>query len=273
MPPIESGRPSTPVIGDETRRLIHDLLRRIERERSITVLFACESGSRAWGFASTNSDFDVRFIFCRSVEQYLRLRPESDAFDVMADGDIDAAGWDIRKTAELMRRSNPPLMEWIDSPVVYESSAGMLDRLRLLRSDYFDAKKATYHYLSIAHNQWKAYLLENPQPIRKKYLYGVRPLACVRYIMLHRRQPPTEFRAVLDAIDWPAEAMERVDSLVQAKQAALELGEGEPDLVLNRFFQQWLTEYDVGAADLPVNDRSTDELDQFVCDYVLQRVN
>lgn len=256
-------------ISETTRQQIATLLSELESKHNLRVLFACESGSRAWGFASNDSDFDVRFLFVRPATDYLRLRPPVDAFDVMAPGDIDAAGWDIRKTAELMRRSNPPLMEWIDSSIIYQSVPDMHDRLRTLRSIYFDAKKAAFHYLSMATNVWESYLQNNERPIRKKYLYVLRPLACISYIASHKQQPPTAFDAVLGAIRWPEEVMEQVWQLIADKQRNTELGAGHANEILNHHIEKALQEGEMIANDLTPNEQPTEPLDRFISEIVL----
>lgn len=265
---LSTSRDSTLILPAVAGR-IEVSLNRIEAERRLSILFACESGSRAWGFASTDSDYDVRFIYAYPAEQYLRLQPPTDAFDQMEEGDLDLGGWDVRKTAELMRRSNPPLMEWLDSPIIYRARPDMLARLRELRSLYFDAKKAAYHYLSMASNVWRLHVEREAQPVRKKYLYALRPLACIRYITLHRRQPPTQFEAVLDDIDWPAAIMRQVRLLVEQKKANVELGAGDPDAILNEHIAASLRDAESTAAALPANDRSNAALDQFLRDTIL----
>jgi hypothetical protein len=262
------GRGIDPAV-DEARPEINRRLRAVERDRGLRVVFACESGSRAWGFASTDSDFDVRFIYTMPIESYLQLRPLKDAFDLHTDGDYDLAGWDIRKTAELLRKSNPPLLEWLDSPILYEADDRITPRLVALRGTFFDPKKTAYHYLSLAAGIWKKYLADDPTPKRKKYLYILRPLACIRYIELHQSQPPTLFDAVLEAIDWPAEAMDAVGRLVTAKRAAEELGQMPADRVFSRYIPQWLDEAEAIAEALPTNDTPTTELDALIWDALL----
>lgn len=249
---------------DRVRPEVARRLREVEQARGLRVLFACESGSRAWGFASDDSDFDVRFIFVRPVDQYLRLTPPKDAFDLHQDQDFDLAGWDIRKTAELMRRCNPPLMEWLDSPIIYESDSVVSPRLQELRGLYFDPKKAAYHYLSLAAGIWKKYLQNEPNPVRKKYLYVLRPLACVRYIDKHRTQPPTLFDAVLDGIDWDDQVRSAIDALVRQKRAAGELGSQPADPVLTAHISASLEEAERIAESLPINDTPTRQLDQMI---------
>ena len=48
-------------------------LKKIEEQENVKIIMAIESGSRAWGFASPDSDYDVRFIYVRKEEDYLKL--------------------------------------------------------------------------------------------------------------------------------------------------------------------------------------------------------
>lgn len=249
---------------DRVRSEVARRLREVEKQRNLRVLFACESGSRAWGFASNDSDFDVRFIFVRPTESYLRLNPPKDAFDLHQDQDFDLAGWDIRKTAELMRRCNPPLMEWLDSPIIYEADADVTPRLLELRDQYFDPKKAAHHYLSLAAGIWNKYIKDEPNPVRKKYLYVLRPLACIRYIDLHRTQPPTLFDAVLDGIDWPDAVCEAIAALIQQKRNAGELGSQPADTALSAHVAASLEHAEQVAEALPVNETPTQPLNDMI---------
>lgn len=254
---------------DQVRDVIYERLRAVEQERNLRIIFACESGSRAWGFASNDSDFDVRFIYVRPASDYLKLRPPVDAFDQQCEDDFDLAGWDIRKTAELMRKSNGPLFEWLDSPIIYEQDGDLSARLAALRDEYFDPKKTVYHYLSLAGGVWKKYLADVEQPVRKKYLYTLRPLACVKYIAQHGHMPPTTFDAVLDKIDLPAETRQAIDSLVADKKANRELGVGPTDTVLNRWITQILEEGEAIAKSLPTTGADNTSLDQLIADAIL----
>lgn len=253
---------------DAARPEILRRLTKVEADRNLRVLFACESGSRAWGFASDDSDFDVRFIFAHRPSDYLKLKPPKDAFDVM-DGDFDLGGWDIRKTAELLRKSNAPLLEWLDSPIVYRADADIAAGLRQLRDDYFDPKKTVYHYLSLAGGVWKKYVKGNPEPVRKKYLYVLRPLACVRYIETHGRQPPTEFDRVLDGISLDAETSAAIDKLVSEKKANVELHAGPADKTLNTWIERTFADGEALAERLEPSDRDNAALDRFIAGTIL----
>lgn len=254
------------------RALVASSLREVERDRDLRVLFACESGSRAWGFASDDSDFDVRFIYVRPPAAYLKLRPEADAFDIHGDHDLDLAGWDVRKTAELIRKSNGPLFEWVDSPIIYEADAAFHERLRELRRVYFDPKKAMFHYLSLAGGVWSKYIEGDPRPKRKKYLYVLRPLACVRFIERHGTQPPTPFASVLDGIELADDVRGAIDRLVADKRASRELGAGPADEVLNGWITQTLAAGEQAAAAAPTSDVGNDRLDRLIADTILRSV-
>lgn len=240
----------------EARPVILDRLARVERERDLAILFACESGSRAWGFASRDSDFDVRFVYTRPAAEYLRLKPPADAFDIPVEqtdmGEIDLAGWDLRKAAGLLMGGNATLHEWLDSPIIYIKRPPVADELMTLRETYFDRKKAAYHYTSLASGIWKKYLADRDRPVWKRYLYSLRPLACVRWVELFQTPPPTLFSRVLEGIDWSAELLAATRRLVERKRAGEEASAGEADPVLHTAIPRLLEEAQRAAAALPV---------------------
>ena len=109
--------PFQPVTADD----INAKLRTIESEHLVRVLFACESGSRSWGFASPESDYDVRFIFVRRTEDYLSVFPPRDTIECPVTDVWDLAGWDLKKALSLMTKGNSSLLEWLTSPVLYRN--------------------------------------------------------------------------------------------------------------------------------------------------------
>ena len=254
---------------DRVRPLIHDKLREIERSHDLRVLFACESGSRAWGFASDDSDFDVRFIYVRPAADYVRLNPPADAFDLHDGGDFDFAGWDIRKTAELMRKSNAPLLEWLDSPIIYEADSNVYGNLLALRNLYFDTKRSVYPYRGLAGKIFGKYVEAEVEPIRKKYLYALRPLACVAYIQQHSTPAPTSFSATLAALSLPPEVAEAIQRLVTDKQHNQELGCGAADPILNGWIAQMLNKGREFAEQVPPTDVPVDKLNVMVAQAIL----
>ena len=137
-------------MNPQIQERILTLLDRVERDRGIDILYACESGSRAWGFASPDSDYDIRFLFRRPEEAYLSVFESTDAFDLPMEGDLDAGGWDIRKALGLLGKSNGALVEWLHSPIVYQESPGFLDRWRSASREVFEPKFSVDHYRGLA---------------------------------------------------------------------------------------------------------------------------
>lgn len=105
---------------------IREKLEEIEEKENVMILLAVESGSRAWGFASPDSDYDVRFIYVRSIEEYLRLDEQKDVIDWQLDDVLDINGWDLKKALVQFRRGNATLFEWSNSPIVYRKTDELL---------------------------------------------------------------------------------------------------------------------------------------------------
>ena len=139
------------------REKIQEQLRRIEEAENIKILLAVESGSRAWGFASPDSDYDVRFVYIRRPEDYLRLDAVRDVIELPIDDVLDINGWDLQKTLRLLHKSNPTLFEWFSSPIVYQITE-FADKFRELMMHYFSSKKTLYHYISMAEGNYREYL-------------------------------------------------------------------------------------------------------------------
>ena len=147
----------------------------------VRTLYACESGSRAWGFASPDSDWDVRFVFGHPRERYLSIERPDETVDLFLPNDLDLAGWDLRKTLGLLRKSNPSLLEWIHSPIVYREEPGFADELGDLARRAFSPNAGLHHYRSMAGSNL-AKSLPTPEAPLKKYLYVLRPILAARWI-------------------------------------------------------------------------------------------
>lgn len=177
------------------REEIIDILHRIEKAEDIEILYACEAGSRVWGFANEESDYDVRFIYKKlNVKDYLSLNEQSDVIECVGD-DLDVVGWDIKKALKLHYRNNPNLREWIISREVYIDKG-----IEFIFSGLggFEIGVLKNHYASIAHTQWKKYCpLEFKGQKTKKYLYVIRAILCWR--LLNRDiYPPININELLD---------------------------------------------------------------------------
>lgn len=138
------------------RERVLDELERIEREHDVVVLYACESGSRAWGFASPDSDYDVRFVYVHQPEWYQRVEEPRDVIERPLSDELDISGWELRKALRLMRKSNPALLEWLGSPLVYREEPGVREELLWLGSAFHSVPGSRHHYLSMARKNYAA---------------------------------------------------------------------------------------------------------------------
>ena len=203
------------------KEAILNKLEEIERERNIKILYAVESGSRAWGFASEDSDYDVRYIFIRRTEDYLRVDELRDTIEGPLDDVMDFSGWDVRKTLELLRRCNPSLMEWYQSPIVYKTTP-LWEKLAEKIPGYFLVRANMHHYLSMAMGNWHSHLkLSLEQVSVKKYLYALRPILCSRWLEVYGTVPPVLFRTLCEKV-LPEDMEDTVRNLLELKKTVNE---------------------------------------------------
>lgn len=209
----------------EIQRRIDSALAELELAQGCRVLFACESGSRAWGFPSPDSDYDLRFVYAMPLTYYLTVLPGRDTLEAMLPDALDLAGWELRKTLKLFAECNVSLYEWLGSPIVYKN-LGFAEELRALVPDYFNARKAMHHYLSSARGMAHEHLSGSDIRI-KKFFYILRPLYAALWIERHASMPPTEFAKLYESIRPPAELVAEIDEIRERKKTAAE-GERVP---------------------------------------------
>ncbi len=191
------------------------------------VLYAAESGSRAWGFGSPDSDYDVRFIYARPVPWYLRLNPGRDVVEAGIDADlIDLSGWDVDKALKLLMRSNPTLYEWLVSPIVYMDDGAFAAVARQLFEETAERKALAHHYRSIAFGQWRRELAGREQVRLKKYFYVIRPLLSYQWVIRQGTPPPMQIECLLATSDTPQDLRKAVEDLIVLKRETPELGDG-----------------------------------------------
>lgn len=218
----------------------------IKQEKGIEILYAVESGSRAWGFASPNSDYDIRFLYVHPKNAYLHLDQPQDTIE-RTEGDLDLAGWDLFKALRLLRKSNPPLMEWLFSPVVYLETP-YIETLRNVARANYSSKAVFYHYSRMAQRNYRQYIKNkidegiNEVP-QKKYLYVVRPIVALLYLEQHKALPPTNFLETLEAVALQQDVRRSILDIVSKKMAGQELAMGAPDPTLNTFAEQHLARW------------------------------
>lgn len=219
------------------RREILDRLRTIESECAVSVLYACESGSRAWGFESPDSDYDVRFLYAHPREWYLTFDVERqrDVIDQPIVDDIDCHGWDVRKALYLFTRTNGALIEWLNSPTCYVERGHFAAALRDLAPTCFNAKALCYHYAHMARRNAREYVLGDRVRL-KKYFYVLRPLLAIRHIEQGLGVPPVRFESLVELVA-PAAIRPGIGRLLSDKRVTSELGTGRPIPELGRFVE------------------------------------
>jgi predicted nucleotidyltransferase len=222
---------------------IRELLRTIEEEEQVRILYACESGSRAWGFASHDSDYDIRFLYVRPRAVYLRLDGPRDVIERPIVNDLDVSGWDIYKALRLLRKSNPPLLEWLFSPIVYLENSPSIQDLRAIAQRHYSPNSLFYHYRHMADGNYRQYILGKSEVILKKYLYVLRPLIALLFLEQQHHLPPTNFLETLGQVQLEEAVLARIHALVARKQVGDELGLEAPDMLLNSFVYEQLDKW------------------------------
>jgi predicted nucleotidyltransferase len=229
------------VIPQATSAEIKRRLARIEKDEDVRILMAIESGSRAWGFASPDSDFDVRFVYCRHEPWYYSVDVEEkrDVLEYGIENDIDLNGWDLRKALRLLVRSNPTIVEWLQSPIEYVARGHFRNStLELLAITYAPAS-GIHHYRSMAKTNYRGYLRANAVPL-KKYFYVMRPLLAIRWIERNNVAPPIEFQRLLLELKDRPDLLDDIESLLERKKVSAEMDVSAPLPRLNQFVESEL---------------------------------
>ena len=228
--------------------VIHSELRAIESSEDVRVLYACESGSRAWGFASPDSDYDARFVYVHRPAWYLRLAQGRDVIEWKLDEVLDIVGWDVAKFLRLMRNSNPSVHEWLASPIVYRDLAEF-EPVRELAGRSFQVRPGVHHYFHMASCNYREYLQGDFVRV-KKYFYVIRPLLAARWVLEERTAPPMPFSELVEAkLDEGVYPL--VDALLQEKVATAELGVRPRIDALNAWIEAGLAELETRIPEIP----------------------
>lgn len=210
-------------VAPDVRQRVMTTLQDIEATHDVQVLFACESGSRGWGFASPDSDYDVRFVYVHRLPWYLAVEDGRDVIELPISNELDISGWELRKALRLLRRSNPTLLEWLDSPIVYRKDAQAADRMRALATTFFSPVRGRHHYLAMAKKNFRGYL-QGDSVRMKKYFYVLRPLLAAQWIDRGLGTPPMRFAELVSGLVQDEALLAEINRLLVIKMRA---GEAE----------------------------------------------
>jgi len=230
-------------IDPAVRKVIDTQIDALERKHDIRILYACESGSRGWGFASQDSDYDVRFIYVHRLSWYLQVRREAasreDVIIQPVNGELDVNGWELNKALSLFKGGNSTYVEWMDSPVCYRKDPAFTPRMKKLIKQLHQPRHAYHHYLRMAQKNFKVFA-ESARPTAKQFLYALRPLLSVKWVELGLGPVPMRFEAICEKIIESNTIQSAIDRLLAAKRQANEKDPGTPEPRLVAFVQKEL---------------------------------
>ena len=217
--------------------LIAQRLVALEQKHGFRILYACESGSRAWGFASADSDYDVRFLFAWPQSRYLSVFPPNEDVDLAIDeNELDLSGWELRKSLRLLSKSNGPLIEWLHSPIVYRKTDA-LEKLRALAVDIFCPRSCAAHYLGLSRKMILA-LQDHPDAATaKRYLYALRSLFAAGHVLCTRTPAPVAFSELLEESRLSQNLRNEIDAMVDAKSGGKESDAIEAQTLLDEYLK------------------------------------
>ncbi|WP_068084249.1 nucleotidyltransferase domain-containing protein [Polycladidibacter stylochi] len=211
-------KPFVPSIAPQMRGRIMEALAEIERQHDVTILLAIESGSRAWGFPSNDSDYDVRFVYVHRMDWYLSLEAKRDVIELPIDDELDISGWDLRKSFNLMLKSNPVLLEWLHSPIQYIWLEHVCESMMAIAKQASYNKACIYHYLKQGEIQRQRYLDGKDEINLKKYFYVLRPALALRWMrLLPGTTPPMNLQELVKPLDLSQELLATVEDLIAIK--------------------------------------------------------
>lgn len=231
-----------PSISSEIETVIQSKLSALETEYDVRILFAIESGSRAWGFPSPDSDYDVRFIYAHQPDWYLSIEPGRDVIELPIEGDWDINGWDIRKALGLLIKPNPVMLEWLSSPIRYRWNTSLCERLTRFADKTTFGESCLHHYRNLAVKQWDKHVGDNVDVSLKKYFYILRPALAISWIKQNPMvQPPMNLQALVEGQSLENELINKIEELLVLKSAAKEIGRGKRIPLIDSFIQEQIS--------------------------------
>lgn len=252
---------------------IQQYLKQIETDKDITILLACETGSRAWGFPSPDSDYDIRILYVHKKDWYLSLSEKKDSIDLMFENnDIDITGWDLKKSMKLLAKSNAALLERIQSPIVYQSHPEFVEQITVLANVQYSRIATIHHYLSMTKGFVFDINSESDYKL-KKFFYALRSAMACKWIMDKESIPPIEFKKMYMNLDLDHSLVTRINELILLKSTISEgyLHSGEEDI--RQFMDDLIKEADQKRKNLPSAKGNMDDLNDMFINTVTQYDN
>lgn len=240
------------MIDDNIAELIGVKLDAIERSENVKILFAVESGSRAWGFPSPDSDYDVRFVYVREPDWYLSIDERRDVIELPIEGDLDINGWDLKKALQLLIKPNPVLLEWLRSPIVYRADRAAMEQIAALGEKTAHQRPSSHHYLHLADSQYQRFITGEESVKLKKYFYALRPALALMWLRTNSgKAVPMNLAALRAGVALSDDVSVFLDALLEKKAETKELGAGPRHPALDALIEQEIDRAKTGMDSLP----------------------
>ncbi|MFL9845835.1 nucleotidyltransferase domain-containing protein [Flavobacterium rhizosphaerae] len=241
------------------QQTILNKLSEIEKQHNIKILHAVESGSRAWGFASPDSDYDIRFIYKRQTQEYLNLWEKQDTIEFMTNEDLDGSGWDLNKTLKLLAKSNGALLEWLFPPVVYKTDVVFSSKMQALAKETFSPIATLHHYLGTTKNFME--VCEAEKVKLKSYFYALRSALAGKWIVDNKTIPPVAFKELIPLA--PAHIQQKTDELLEIKAVQDEKYLHPKEVLITNYLKEIIAYNQKNAASLPSGKKVNEKLEEF----------
>lgn len=227
-----------PSISDDIRAAIEVELKQIETDHNVKIIFAVESGSRAWGFPSPDSDYDVRFVYAHQLDWYLSIEPGRDVIERPISDELDIGGWDIKKALGLLLKPNPVMFEWLSSPIRYSWMEAECDELIAFSKKPVHSTACLYHYLNLGQRQFNLHMGNGKKIRLKTYFYVLRPALAIRWMRLRPNEiPPMNIQALIQGLDIPPSTVDIIGDLIERKAKLNETEDFDRILELDQLIQ------------------------------------
>ena len=240
-------------------------LKEIEINKNVEILFAVESGSRAWGFASPDSDYDIRFIYKHKHDYYLSLWEQPDVIEFMTEDDLDGSGWDLRKAIKLLAKSNAPLIEWLFSPMVYYANDDFAKQMREIATACFSPIAVLHHYLGTTKNFMEVCEMEEVK--LKSYFYALRTALAGKWIIENNTFPPVAFADLLPIA--PQNVQDKILELQHIKANQDEKYLHPKEVLITDFLLETVRFNQENASKLGSGKKLNEELDLFFREMIM----
>ena len=236
-------------------------IRQLEAARNLTVLYACESGSRAWGFPSPDSDYDVRIVYAHPKDWYLSIDEGKDTLELPIGDQLDISGWELRKALRIFRKSNAVIYEWLQSPIVYHNRPGFREALLARMPEYFSARAVIHHHLGLVHNAYQE-IAGQPEVKLKKYFYILRSLLSAGWVREYGSVPPMEFEPLTHLMNHRVELLSTVEEWRRLKAQSVEAAKVPRLEALHQFIETDRAASEAFAKTLPPHTGDLEPLNE-----------